>query len=123
MLAASASAALVLTAFFASGAPRTAVDGAPAPHAAAETATSRPGASGQGYVEIRWDPAPQATLYNVVLWSNGERALDMWPKRATVRIPRDRLSPGSYQWFVYPWHGDDGSPSYGTVVAQGAFRA
>jgi hypothetical protein len=55
----------------------------------------------------------------VILWRKGARALDLWPRRATVQIPVRRLPPGTYQWFVYPALRKDGPPSYGPLTARG----
>lgn len=71
---------------------------------------------------LRWQPVRGATLYNVILWRNGARALDLWPTAASVRVPEGRLAPGVYQWFVYPAFGTGNARSYGRVVAHGRLR-
>ena len=73
--------------------------------------------------QLRWKPVPGARLYNVILWKDGARALDLWPASASVRVPTRRLAPGTYQWFVYPLLGEGQSRRYGRVVARGTLKA
>lgn len=114
---------LAVAAFFVPITPRTAVDRDQLPPAVAKAPASH-GTSGIGpVVEIRWRSISRATLYNVVLWRDGERTLDMWPRRAAIRIPKHRLAPGVYQWFVYPWLGTSKRPTYGRVLAHGKIKA
>ena len=68
---------------------------------------------------LRWRAVRGAAFYNVIFWRNGRRALDLWPTKATVRVPSARLGPGRYQWFVYPAFGKTGERRYGKVVARG----
>lgn len=72
--------------------------------------------------ELRWKPVRGATFYNVILWSDGVRILDLWPQKAFVRLPRERLEAGSYQWFVYPMRGRGEGARYGQVAARGTFE-
>jgi hypothetical protein len=74
------------------------------------------------HVELRWRPVRGAAFYNVIFWRNGVRALDLWPKAATVRLPESRLPPGRYQWFVYPALGKGAERGYGRVAARGTIR-
>lgn len=71
---------------------------------------------------LRWRAVRGAAFYNVIFWRNGRRALDLWPTKATVRVPSARLGPGRYQWFVYPAFGKTGERRYGKVVARGTLR-
>lgn len=68
---------------------------------------------------LRWRPVRGAAFYNVIFWRDGARALDLWPTKATVRVPAGRLAPGRYQWFVYPAFGANGERRYGRVAARG----
>lgn len=120
-LVSTALAALAVIALLARATPDTSSGSAPAASATA-TAASHDTRSGP-LAEIRWNPDPRARLYNVVFWSNGKRALDLWPETASARVPRDRLAPGLYQWFVYPWLDDIGPPRFGRVVAHGTIKA
>ena len=88
---------------------------------------TRPGAEAKPTAEagsrtpdvLRWRPVRGAAFYNVIFWRNGARALDLWPTKATVRVPSGRLGPGRYQWFVYPAFATNGERRYGQVVARG----
>lgn len=73
--------------------------------------------------QLRWKPVRGARLYNVILWKDGDRVLDLWPAGASVRVPKRRLEPGTYQWFVYPLLGEGQSRRYGRVVARGTLKA
>jgi hypothetical protein len=76
---------------------------------------------------LRWDAVTDATYYNVVLWHDGKRFLDLWPVAPTVDLStaqvnhgsQARLSPGRYLWFVYPGFGAKSSRRYGALAASG----
>jgi hypothetical protein len=71
---------------------------------------------------VRWAAIRGAAHYNVIFWRNGKRALDLWPRAASVRVPAGRLAPGRYQWFVYPAFREKGKLRYGPVAARGTIR-
>jgi hypothetical protein len=71
---------------------------------------------------LRWRSVRGATFYNVIFWRDGVRALDLWPRAASVRIPDGKLDPGVYQWFVYPSFGKDAAGRYGKVAARGTVK-
>jgi hypothetical protein len=87
------------------------------------TGAAAPARSAPAALELRWKPVAGATLYNVILWKGGVRALDLWPKSATVRVPKQRLEPGTYQWFVYPLLRAGDGQRYGRVTARGTLKA
>lgn len=99
--------------------------GAPAVSQTSSSSTSEtargPTRSGSP-VELRWRPVPGASFYNVIFWRDGVRALDLWPRTTSVRVPDGRLEPGVYQWFVYPSFEKRGSRRYGQVAARGTVR-
>jgi hypothetical protein len=76
---------------------------------------------------LRWTTIAGATYYNVVLWRDGKRVLDLWPSSPQVAVPssfvhhgsRIRLSPGRYLWFVYPGFGAKASQRYGELAGTG----
>jgi hypothetical protein len=76
---------------------------------------------------LQWKEVPQATYYNVVLWRDGKRILDLWPSSARAVMPttsvgsepRARLTPGRYLWFVYPGFGARPARHYGALAASG----
>ena len=58
---------------------------------------------------IAWRPVAGATYYDLVVWQDGRRVLDLWPTAAAVSVPQnasDRagngLGAGHYLWFAYP---------------------
>lgn len=71
---------------------------------------------------LRWRAVRGAAFYNVIFWRDGSRVLDLWPTKATVRVPSGRLAPGRYQWFVYPAFGKTNENRYGKVLARGTLR-
>jgi hypothetical protein len=76
---------------------------------------------------LRWSAVAEATYYNVVLWRDGKRVLDLWPTLPRVPVPttsanhesRLRLSPGRYLWFVYPGYGAKPARQYGALAGSG----
>jgi hypothetical protein len=76
---------------------------------------------------LRWNAVAGATYYNLILWRDGTRILDLWPTtpRAVVPTtsvnhgPRSRLSPGRYLWFVYPGFGPKPARHYGALAGSG----
>ena len=71
---------------------------------------------------LRWRSVTGATFYNVILWRNGERVLDLWPRTTTLRLPVQRLTSGGYEWFVYPVLHPGGKQRFGPLVARGTVR-
>jgi hypothetical protein len=78
---------------------------------------------------LEWHPVADATYYNVVLWRDGKRILDLWPSAPRVALPttptkhepQTRLSPGRYLWFVYPGFGAKPERRYGALARSGVF--
>lgn len=81
----------------------------------------------RGVHGLQWQPVAHATYYNVVLWRDGKRILDLWPRAPRVELPatsadhgpHKRLSPGRYLWFVYPGFGTKPSRHYGALAGSG----
>ena len=73
-------------------------------------------------LELRWRPLPRAAFYNVILWRNGGRALDLWPKKAVVDLSGTSIRPGVYDWFVIPALTTEHGYRYGRVIARGRVR-
>jgi hypothetical protein len=77
--------------------------------------------------DLQWDAVPSATYYNVVLWRDGRRILDLWPVSPRIVLPtayvdhgsQVRLSPGRYLWFVYPGFGPKSAREYGALAGSG----
>jgi len=76
---------------------------------------------------LHWKRIAGATYYNVVLWRNGTRVLDLWPTTQTISLPttsvnhgsKARLAPGRYLWFVYPGFGAQSARHYGALASSG----
>jgi hypothetical protein len=95
---------------------------AKAPSTRTAKAPSTAATVGAQQVVLRWKPTAGARLYNVILWRNGTRVLDLWPTEPSARVPIKRLEPGSYQWFVYPLLGKASDARYGRVIARGTVK-
>jgi hypothetical protein len=76
---------------------------------------------------ITWQPVAGATYYDLVVWQDGRRVLDLWPTAAAVSVPQsasdqsDGLEAGHYLWFAYPGFGAKASRQYGALAGSGAF--
>jgi hypothetical protein len=89
--------------------------------------SARPTVAHRAVKTLRWNAVTDATYYDVVLWRDGKRLLDLWPVSPTVDFPtaqvnhgsQARLSPGRYLWFVYPGLGAKSSRRYGSLAASG----
>jgi hypothetical protein len=76
---------------------------------------------------VTWKSVSGATYYNLILWLDGKRVLDLWPassralvpKRVSYRGAHHRLQPGRYLWFVYPGYGSKASRKYGKLAWTG----
>lgn len=79
-------------------------------------------------VELRWRPVPTADYYNVILWSDGTRLRDYWPRRPRIVLPSRELtrlgapSGSIVHWFVYPISVEAGARVAGSVHANGSFE-
>ena len=68
-----------------------------------------------------------ADYYNLIVWRDGRRVLDLWPASNRALLPRTwtyegrsrALTPGRYLWFVYPGFGPKAQGRYGSQVQRG----
>ena len=67
---------------------------------------------------LRWQGVAGATLYDLVLWRDGVRMLDIWPHVPRANVPTASLEPGTYRWVVY-WTKSRGAR--GGAIGRGAF--
>jgi len=100
-------------------APRT---GDPPRIAASGTSNER-----SGRIRLRWRKVRGADFYDLVLWRDGQRVTDLWPKTNGIAIDvaggeETTLSPGTYKWFAFPAFKDAESTRFGPYVARGEFR-
>jgi hypothetical protein len=99
----------------------------PTKHARERPASPVHAAGGRALHPLRWNAVAGATYYNLVLWRNGKRVLDLWPNSPYVVVPttsvnhapQARLSPGRYLWFVYPGFGAKPARQYGALARSG----
>lgn len=77
---------------------------------------------------LAWTPVSGARYYNVQL-VRGKKILSVWPRRPRFRLPRSwtfegnryHLSPGTYQWYVWPGYGRRSSSKYGRLLGGSSF--
>src|SRR5919201_1223460 len=100
---------------------------AAAKHAPRHVAAARGVEANATVQSVRWGAVPGATYYDLVMWRNGTRVLDLWPTSLHVVLPRDgrhrgahrRLVAGRYLWFAYPGFGAKASRRYGPLAQGG----
>jgi hypothetical protein len=91
----------------------------PAPRPFAKTPATR--------AKIAWRRVRGADYYNLIVWRQGQRVLDLWPSQNRALLPRTwsyegksrTLAPGRYLWFVYPGFGPKAQGRYGSQVQRG----
>lgn len=78
-----------------------------------------------GATELRWPSVAGADFYDVVVWRDGERVLDVWPRTNSLVVPAGgaletrTLAPGRYLWFVYAGFDGKTAPRFGELLAHG----
>jgi len=76
---------------------------------------------------LRWKAVSGADYYDVVLWRDHRRLLDLWPTSTEIFLPhawsregvRGSLVPGRYLWFVYAGFRTRGAANYAPQVQNG----
>jgi hypothetical protein len=76
-----------------------------------------------------WEAAPNASYYNLQLWTGGEKVLSTWPSVARFRLVtpwtyagvRRYLRPGRYIWYVWPASGPRSLGSYRPLLGSSTF--
>ena len=80
-------------------------------------------------VVLAWEAAKGARYYNVQLHRNGVKVLTAWPRTPRFRIARtwrylgksQRLSAGTYTWYVWPGIGARALSRYGKPLGSSSF--
>jgi hypothetical protein len=67
---------------------------------------------------VTWSAVRGASYYDLVLWRDGRRVLDLWPR--TPRQALATLVPGRYLWFAYPGFGSRAAGRFGPLAASGS---
>ena len=78
---------------------------------------------------LTWKRVPRATYYNVQIYRGSRQVLSSWPLKARFRVPatwtfhgkRQRLTPGVYQWGVFPGFGRRTQHRFGTLLGHSEF--
>jgi hypothetical protein len=76
---------------------------------------------------LTWPTAPAASYYDFILWHDGRRVLDEWPRGPRAIVPvawsfrgaAYKLVPGRYVWFAYPGFGAKAARHYGALAGSG----
>src|SRR5919108_496835 len=78
---------------------------------------------------LRWRPVRRATYYNVQLYRAGRKLLSTWPRRTKLQLrsswrfagQQQRLTPGTYRWYVWPGYGPAAARKYGRMLGTSTF--
>ena len=93
-------------------------------------ASPRRGARVRRPPTLAWASISRARFYNVQLFRNGRKIMSTWPRRSRVHLaPRWHygkrayaLSPGRYDWYVWPAFRSGSSVRYGQALGHSFFR-
>jgi hypothetical protein len=67
---------------------------------------------------IAWRAVRGAAYYDLVLWREGRRVRDLWPR--TPQLALVSLAPGRYLWFAYPGFGPRSAGRFGPLAGSGS---
>ena len=76
-----------------------------------------------------WAPVRGASYYNVQVFRGTRKVFSAWPKTTRLRMPaswrfggrRERLTPGTYRWYVWPGFGPRARARYGAALGTSSF--
>ncbi len=72
--------------------------------------------------KLTWKATKGTAYYNVQLFVKGKRVLTGWPSQAAFNIPKGKLEPGTYVWYVWPAvKGKRSSPTFGKLIGRATF--
>lgn len=97
------------------------------PSLAGEGSGQAVSAAASGKIVLEWPRVENASFYDVVLWRDGRRALDLWPETNRVDVLEavdragSRLASGRYQWFAFAGFGSREDVRFGKPLANGSF--
>jgi hypothetical protein len=78
---------------------------------------------------LRWAPMPNASYYNVQLFRGKTKVFSTWPTRTRLQLSRtwmydkarQKLTPGTYAWYVWPGFGARALVTYGELIGKSEF--
>jgi hypothetical protein len=82
---------------------------------------------------LAWQPASSASYYNIQVWaqlpSGPVKVFSDWPKVNRFQLPptwkfegkAQRLTPGTYRWYVWPGEGPFSQAKYGPLIGSNTF--
>ena len=71
---------------------------------------------------LTWAARKGTAYYNVQVFRNGKRVLIGWPTASAFAVPKGKLGPGTYVWFVWPAVRRPGSPpTFGELIGRATF--
>jgi hypothetical protein len=76
-----------------------------------------------------WAPVAGASYYNVQVFRGARKVFSAWPTTTRLRMPaswrfggrRERLTPGTYRWYVWPGFGPRARARYGAALGTSSF--
>jgi hypothetical protein len=88
----------------------------------------RAGATVSAPPQLVWKAVEKATYYNVQVWRRG-KIFSAWPTGTSVQLRRAwkyagrsyRLSPGRYNWYVWPGYGRRAQKKFGPLLGSSSF--
>jgi HYR domain len=80
--------------------------------------------------KLTWARDAEASYYNAQLLRNGVKILSVWPTGTAYKLSKAwkyagrkyKLSPGTYQWYVWPGYGPRSQVVYGQLLGSRSFR-
>jgi hypothetical protein len=78
---------------------------------------------------LRWKRVIRARYYNVQVFRGAQKILSTWPRHPRLRMRRtwrylgrrERLTPGTYRWYVWPGYGKRSGHRYGRLLGTRQF--
>ena len=85
--------------------------------------------SASGARRLRWKGVRGADYYNVQVYRGGRKILSAWPRGSQLQLKRRwtfgsrkySMSPGTYQWYVWPGYGPRSRHRYGKLITHQHF--
>jgi hypothetical protein len=80
--------------------------------------------------KLMWARDAEASYYNAQLLRNGVKILSVWPTKTAYKLAKSwkyggrkyKLTPGTYQWYVWPGYGPRSQVVYGQLLGSRSFR-